>query len=307
MPTESLKNVLDRDLSRVAASENIEKATRLLQELVNHSTHAFRRCEASSDGSTADKAFLMLYLHSIEMTDGIEALLAQGCVAPAIPLVRSAFEADLSLRFILQQDSDRRALAWVMWNLLEGISVNKQFDPSTDDGRAYEAACSSDATMQRLDQSQLVAGARHDLAEYQRRLAAPEFAPLIAEHGRMVASGKRYPKWYSLFGGPKNLRELSRVLQNEGQYLVVYGQWSRLSHAEDYGRFERRESADKMFLLIRDISELNRVASFAAVFLLRATRLILKKFRPSESLREWYLSEVRDLFWAVDPHCQDPL
>jgi hypothetical protein len=51
MPTEPLETLLYRDLSKVAAKEIIEIASPLLQELVNYSTNAFRRCESSTTGN----------------------------------------------------------------------------------------------------------------------------------------------------------------------------------------------------------------------------------------------------------------
>jgi hypothetical protein len=52
---------------------------------VNEGTYVFRRCEASSSGDLADTPALMLYLHMVEMVDGIQALVAESCVAPAAP------------------------------------------------------------------------------------------------------------------------------------------------------------------------------------------------------------------------------
>ena len=94
MTTEPLKTLLDRELSKADAKEVISIASPLLQELVNYSTNAFARCATSTTGKeNEDLATLLLYLHIIEMIDGVEVLLSQSCAIPAIPLVRSSFEA----------------------------------------------------------------------------------------------------------------------------------------------------------------------------------------------------------------------
>ena len=115
--------------------------------------------------------------------------------------------------------------------------------------------------------------------------------------GIQVLVAERYPKWFSLFGGPGSLRELAKRLKIEGQYLTLYGYWSRVSHAEDYARFSRRDAAsDPTVRLIRDSSQMIEIAWFAASFMLRATRLVLGKFRPSEDMAIWYLRDVKPLY-----------
>jgi hypothetical protein len=44
---------------------------------------------------------LVSYLHILEMADGIEVLLSQCSVNPAIPFVRSMFESNLAIEYML--------------------------------------------------------------------------------------------------------------------------------------------------------------------------------------------------------------
>ena len=50
MPTEPLKSILDRDLSKTLGKQTIELAVPLLRELVNDATHVFARCHDSAKG-----------------------------------------------------------------------------------------------------------------------------------------------------------------------------------------------------------------------------------------------------------------
>jgi|ERR1039458_4075095 hypothetical protein len=297
MPTEAVETVLNRDLSRVAAKKEIATATALLTELVNEGTCVFKRCEASSSGDLADTPLLMLYLHMLEMVDGIQVLVAESCVAPAIPLVRSAYEACLSIEYILESESERRALSWLAAHALSGVQVNERFDGTTAEGKKYQTVCAADETTNRIDFARLAPLAATKLAEYRSLLGRAEFVPILAELQRVSTPKGRHPKWFSLFGGPSNLRELAKRLKSEGQYLTLYGHWSRVSHAEDYARFARRDaSADPTIRLIRDSSQMTEIVGFAASFMLRATRLVLGKFRPSENIATWYLREVKPFF-----------
>lgn len=297
MPTDAVETVLNRDLSRVAAKGQIATATALLTELVNEGTCVFRRCEASSAGDLADTPALMLYLHMLEMVDGVQVLVAESCVAPAIPLVRSTYEGSLSIEYILEADTERRALSWLAAHAQSGVQVNERFDAATTEGKKYQAICAADSTTSSIDFAKLAPVAATKIAEYRSLLGRAEFAPILTELRRVSTPKGRYPKWFSLFGGPNNLRELARSLKSEGQYLTLYGHWSRVSHAEDYARFARRGNAtDPTVRLIRDSSQMAEIVGFAASFMLRATRLVLAKFRPSENIAVWYLREVKPFF-----------
>ena len=53
----------------------------------------------------------------MEMTDGIEVLISQACVVPAIPLLRSSFEALISMEYILEKEEQ------ILIGLLLGLLI----------------------------------------------------------------------------------------------------------------------------------------------------------------------------------------
>lgn len=296
MPTDPVETVLNRDLSRVAVIERIESANKLLTELVNEGTRVFKRCESEAS-CVADDALLLLFIHIVEMADGVQVLVDRSCIAPAIPLVRSEYEADLAIQYILESDTAQRGLAWLLWDAYRRIEVNERFDGTTTVGAAYQAAWASDTEAVPLDFPRLAPFAATAVAKMRAYIAHPDFAPVDAERTRLRAGKGRFPPWYGAFGGPPNLRELAKRLKSEGQYMTLYGQWSEVSHAHGPERFRRRDaSADPTTRLLRDSSQFSEVVGFAASFLIRAIRLMLGKFRPSEDIGPWYLRDVRPHF-----------
>jgi hypothetical protein len=296
MPTKPLETLLYRDLSKVAAKEILKIASPLLRELVNYSTNAFRRCEASTTGNeNEDVAVLMLYLHLIEMIDGIEVLISESCPTPAEPLARSAFEALLSIEYILDSDYVRRSLSWLAVYVHNRIKLHESFDPSTPRGQAFQRAWVNDQTVQNItlppaDQAKAQAA----IANLQDLLARPQFQPIEAEIKRQK---RRNPKWYQLFGGPSNLRELAHHLRREAQYHVFYTHWSSISHAHDLSRFIGKTSdGGPGYKMLRDPDKIQEVTRHAANIMLAGTRLVLDKFRPQEDMNSWYLREVRKRF-----------
>ena len=52
MPSEEYRDLLDRELSKAAAKDQIDLACPLLTELVNHATNALVRCSRAQDESS---------------------------------------------------------------------------------------------------------------------------------------------------------------------------------------------------------------------------------------------------------------
>jgi hypothetical protein len=111
----------------IAGKPLSEPACSLLREIINYSTFAFQRCqtERNRNAQDVDLSILMLYLHIIEMSDGIEVLLSKSCVNPTTPLLRTCFEALLGIDYILEVDYERRALSWMLCIRTIGLACMK--------------------------------------------------------------------------------------------------------------------------------------------------------------------------------------
>src|SRR4030042_254458 len=62
------------------------------------------------------------------------------CVNPAVPLVRSSFEAVLAMEYILEADYRRRAFAWMVGYAHARLHSYERFDPSTTKGKGFADA-----------------------------------------------------------------------------------------------------------------------------------------------------------------------
>ena len=107
---------------------------------------------------------------------------------------------------------------------------------------------------------------------------------------------KRRPNWYSLFGGPSNLRDLAKHLNWGAHYDILYRSWSNIAHADDLSYFlTQTKKGSPAFKPLRNPEELKLLSSVASSFILHATMKMIGKFRPGESasLGRWYKREVQ--------------
>ena len=235
MATKPIETVLNRDLSRVNANELINRYEPMLEEIVNYGTNLYtRHSHQLADLVSAQGAPLLIYLHILEMTDGVTELLKESAVSPTVPVVRAAFESALGLEYMLEQDTSDRASAWIVSYLSEQIDVCEKILGHGKPGRQMQAALTNDMLSGDIDLSilQPIAAAQKPVLD--AAIAKPEFATALAARQAVTTP---YPSWYSLFGGPKNLRELAAHLKREAQYRVLYGHFSSIAHGQNIRRF----------------------------------------------------------------------
>ncbi len=299
MPTKPFEPLLYRELARASAREIIDIASPLLQELVNYATNAFQRCQTASAGESAeDLPLLASYLHVIEMTDGIEVLISQSCPVPAIPLLRSSFEALVTIDYILEAEYQQRSFSWLVQYVHTRLKEYEMLDTSRKSGQDFLATLSTDKIgdyMKLPPMSDLPQA----IENLESLLSQPNYQTVESEYQRLKKTNRRKLEWYSLFGGPHNLRELSRHVGRGAQYDFLYRYWSKITHAGDLSRFlTRTNEGSPAFKPIRNPADIKDFSILTASFILDATRKVLGKFRPGEerNLRKWYIQEIKGDF-----------
>jgi len=304
MPTKPLEAILFRDLSKAEAKEDIETASQVLQELVNFATNALARCSTSTSltrKENEDVAVLALYRHIIELTDGIEVLLSQSCAMAAIPVLRSSFEALLAIEYLLENESYyvQRSLAWIVSYTHKRINMYDRLDSSTQKGQEAKKLFDRDKVMTASTMKFApISDIQKAKANLQAVLTKPNIQPIEIEYLEQIKSKKNNNiQWYSLFGGPGKFRDLAQQLQRGGFYEILYRQWSTSVHGEDFSSFlDNTNKGNPAIRRLRDPAQIRDIANFASVFLLEATRLIIKKLRPGEDLATWYKREIQKNF-----------
>ena len=304
MPTESMKTILDRDISKVLAKDVIECAVPLLTELVNDGTNVFARCLGSSKGERGEnEPVLLSYLHIVEMVDAIQVLVAEACYTPAAPLLRSAFEALVAIEYMLKRDYSRRSTAYLVFQAHHRMDRLDLLDPDTEKGRRFYEDMANDEALKHIDLSPLIPYAREEKKKKRIILGTERYSKAEEEYQRLK------PKhWYKLFNGPANLRDLADQVGYRAKYDYLYRAWSAIAHGGGISRFKGNADGERVAIkpirnMIDDLAknELATTASFAVWIILEAKNLVLAKFHPGEedSTKRWYLAEIRERYLSL--------
>jgi hypothetical protein len=265
----------------------------MLSEIVNQGLAVFARCRQSSKGvGDDDVAPLYLYLHLVEMLDGVDVLVSQSCPLPGTLLLRSAFEAMISLEYILKEDTSRRSRAWLFHYVTKRRGAFDVLDPESQRGKSLRESLEREHPGIPLPSKGDIELAAAPAVDFLGREEYEEVKSEIAQYRR--DHDRRSPRWYALFGGPTSIELLARAVEKDALYQVLYRHWSGVAHAEDISRFiTRTPSGQSAIRPLRDPLDVPQVATLAASVFLDASNSLLGHFRPSETyFRKWYLEEI---------------
>jgi hypothetical protein len=287
--------ILDRDTAIVQTREVRELAGPVLRSVIDEAAGAFGRCSQSAKDGDENLGILMPFHHGIEMLDGVERLLDSSCVVACRPPLRSAFEASWAVRYVLEDDTTHRALAYVLGDLKERLRWYEQHDPETPRGAKFidEMGLDEDSGFPRPDLEET----RAARARLEGLFASEQYAEIEAEYQSTKKRLKRsMPPWYALFNGPSNIKGLAKHLGDLDDYIIVYKAWSLTSHAVDLNRQlgETDDGAGAAVSVVRSPLGMPNVYSFACSIGVQMTQKVLEHYRPGELERfgKWFLEEV---------------
>ena len=173
---------------------------------------------------------IMLYRHALDLGDSISTLLRFGSANTANILLRGLFETSLNLEFILEnaQFHDDRASCYRAFRQIQRLNIYKRYDPATPEGEAFHRILDDDhrlkdAGFPRRDLSK-------ERTDIEKLLNGAEYKPYWDKYKAAKPKPKR---WYTLYSGVKNLRDLTKVIRRESEYALFYQTTSEIAHASD--------------------------------------------------------------------------
>jgi hypothetical protein len=301
MPTDSNKSILYRELAIVNNKKMIDICSPMLKEMVNYSIDALLRCMSSgtvTQNEDENNAVFTLYRNMIEFTDGIEVLISNSCQEPAIIILRSIFESYMGLLYILQDKTHyaQRSLSWLIFDIHKRIDEYNRLDPTTTKGKEFKAGLEKERIAGNNSISiipkEKLDSARKNLLDL---IAKPHLINVEEEY-----SHRKNQNWFSLFEGPVNRLKLAEDLHLSGQYDLLYRYWSKIAHGEDFNSFTKvTQNGQSGVKPLRDSKEMDQITIFTVIYLMDATRELLKKFREGESILKWYIREIQKPFKLI--------
>ena len=291
---DDMNGLLDRETSRAQTREIRALGRPVLRSVVDEADGIFQRCIQTAAGADENLGILMPFHHAIEMLDGVEVLLNKSCVVASYTPLRSAFEASLAVRYVLADDTERRALSYVVSSKYKRLHWCEEQNPESKRGKQFIAdmGIEEGSEFPMPDAADLAA----EVESIREMLSTDPYAPIAAEYERIAKERRGRMKWYSLFEGPSSVREMAKSLSQLDDYLIFYREMSKTVHATDLRRrlITARDGTSPAVTVIRSPIGMPSAYLWGIVIGLELTRAVMNHYRSGESIRfgKWYFEEV---------------
>jgi len=299
MATEAPRSLYSPDHIRNQMSPVLPLVNSLLEEVLCRGVVLFARYSGGPEVRDDNEGVVLLsYFHLLELFDGLKIQMAECSPATAALQLRAMFESLLNIEYILKEEAkiSERASAY----LYEVERQRKKFyleckDPNTVVGEWFRRA--GKYTMAELEDR---------LRDIENVLAQPVFKE-VAKAYRKAKTERRYPNWYTLYGGPESIAKLAYHLGRGDWYAQVYMELSARIHGTDVlDRFlSHSDSGKPMVRNLRDVSEFNSWIDHSISMVLAAMRAMIRHFRPADETEQaaWFTSEISER-WNSVPNIQ---
>jgi len=301
MPTKPVSELLDRELDQSLA-ETLAKFSALLEESVNYGTHL-----VASVGKAArrrgDEALVVTLLlrHALEIIDSISVLVRSSSIDPCAILLRALLESFFSTEYVIKgmtpQDRMKRARCFIVWHIHNELKWLDKLDAKTQQGKQFKALMQKDVAVKNLQLS-LPATIVGSIKSREKLLQSPQYIKIEKEY-QIIR--KKNPNWFSLFGGPKTIQELSVELGRPGLYEIYYRIWSGTAHGTSLirrGKVSPGKKGKADIVQLRLAAEAQAIVRDTLIIILGMYRSYIARYIPvqQQEFSKWYVKEIRSGF-----------
>jgi len=299
VPTQPFGKLAPLDLKGTPAGALFSAWADGIRETVNFGTHVLYWCWGKAP-SSRDLPVILSLRHALDMLDAISILLKEGAADACKLQLRSLLEVFFGVRYILQADTAKRGMAFMVWHVNGRLRYYRKLDSKRESGKQLRQALKRDHWLKSVELPD-IPEAEQLIGNLEELLKEPDYAKAEAEYKRtrQKASGRPLP-WYALYGGPHTVEGLAKVVGAEGVYEILYRDWSGVVHATSIiqGKISPGgEPGVAALHQIRHPRDAQTVLAYAlpvGVDLIRAT---IEHYCPERlsDFRGWYVREMREI------------
>ena len=152
---------------------------------------------------------------------------AKGAAKNCVPLIRTGFELQLGVMFMLErnEDCEKRYLAYEFFHYCKQLKVAMKCDPKSEAGKQVRAQIRGELLADGFDHPER--DIQLEIDSLQQIIDHPRYAAVKADY---ELNQPRH--WYGMWNGPTNLERLAKALDRQSRYEMLYRYWSGHAHGE---------------------------------------------------------------------------
>ncbi len=289
MSTKPILGLLNREVALKLCERDRNAMSDILSEVANKGTEILSKCSVLPIKIPESYEILLFYRHILEILDAVEVQIANSVIDPIIIQLRSAFEALLSMDYIAETDTARRANAFFYFQQLERIKFLKMYQPHSKERKAIISDLKK-RNKEYIKHIKLTEfpDAEQKIHEIETILEKPEFVVIAREieqiKQKAIASGRTIkPRWYSVFSKCTSIEILARHLGRIAEYEFLYRPWSKVAHSENVLSYvEITSKGEECFRCLRNAENLYEYFIFALNIFFDSSEIMMKVFKPDD-------------------------
>lgn len=303
--TKPVNEILPRELDP-GVEQLLLKFSTLIDEFVDFGTNVFKWVIEESRGTDEQMPLLMFFRDMLEKADSISILVRHSSIDPSKVMLRSIFETNLYISYLLEKKCEDRAMSFLVWDAMRQKQINLNFDTERPEFNKIRKMLEQDILISDPNFLNDLPSVKHRIESLNSLLDREEYKRVLKEYERTKRKENTKPAWYHLFNGPKNIQELAIYLKLPFLYEILYRKWSGSVHSTDIihgkiiekkGSVELEGKVNTEIVQIRLPKDAQEVTSYTVLLLLR-TYTVLKDNKitdKTDEIQKWYLSVKKQL------------
>lgn len=301
--TKPVNEILPREMDP-GVEQLLLKFSLLIDEFVNFGTQVFKWVIEESRGTDEQMPLLMFFRDMLEKADSISILVRHSSIDPSKVLLRSIFELNLYISYLLEKNSADRGMSFLAWDAIRQKHLNLNFNIEGPEFNRIRKILEQDILISDPNFLNELPSVKNKIESLNSLLNREEYKRIVKEYERTKRKGNTNPVWFSLFKGPRNIKELAIILKLPFLYEILYRKWSGSVHSTDiiHGKIVEKKGSEELngkvnteIVQIRLPKDAQEVTSYTLLLLLR-TFIVLKDKKitnKTNEIQKWYLS-VKD-------------
>lgn len=130
-----IKNFIPRNIEDKTLLWLLEKSATLFDNCIDYGGGLTVQYFKTKSKCDEDLPPLLFFRSFLEVSDSFSILFKNSCIETCKILLRSMLESYFNLEYLLNMDTNRKALAYLVWDTHNQIDLMKKLDPDLDQGR----------------------------------------------------------------------------------------------------------------------------------------------------------------------------
>lgn len=263
----------------------------VIEEMVDYAEHIFTSLSNSKWNESKYSPVFTTFMHFIDIADSIASLIRIGNRMTTNILLRSLFEAGLSLIYMIESPVEKGVIAYKVAYAHSALTEMRKSDKKEQAGKEF------------INKYEQFTGQKFQSKDFNSQaapllnyLSKPTIKEVDQEYKKMKKNSRTI-NWYSVFDGPVNLEKLAEKVEGMWPiYQFVYKEGSKDVHGSATLKNISFSEEESFLPGVRNPSQIEQEGSFSISLIFKVYHHLTfnLEHQDHEALIQWYALNIKE-------------